>query len=116
MKNWDVLTQPLDAVNALSRELGVSLPTARVLFNRGLTEASQARFFLNQSLKDFPDPFLLKDMRVTIARIIQAIESKEKIVIYGDYDVDGTSATSMLMLFLSFSRAERLSEYPSLMR
>ncbi|OGQ06679.1 MAG: single-stranded-DNA-specific exonuclease RecJ [Deltaproteobacteria bacterium RIFCSPLOWO2_12_FULL_40_28] len=101
MKNWDVLTQPLDAVNALSRELGVSLPTARVLFNRGLTEASQARFFLNQSLKDFPDPFLLKDMRVTIARIIQAIESKEKIVIYGDYDVDGTSATSMLMLFFA---------------
>lgn len=101
MKNWSVLTQPTDAVNALSRELGVSLLTARVFFNRGLKVTDEANLFLNQGLKDLPDPFLLKDMDKAVARIIYAIESKEKIVIYGDYDVDGTSATSMLMLFFA---------------
>src|SRR5690606_27722132 len=61
--------------------------------------------FLNSTLDDLNDPFLLKDMNLAVKRIAKAIENKEKILIYGDYDVDGVTSTSVLYKFLKSQNA-----------
>ena len=95
-KRW-VQTQCDKAILArLARELRVSEVTATLLANRGITEPETAHKFLNPSIKDLHDPFTMADMRKAVARILQAIERKEKILIYGDYDVDGTTSTVIL--------------------
>ncbi len=86
--------------NSSLKELGVSPLTARILFNRGLTDMEGVRRFLFPSLADLPDPFLLKDMNKAVSRIAQAIRQRERITLFGDYDVDGTTATALLLLFL----------------
>jgi single-stranded-DNA-specific exonuclease len=83
-------------VDLLSRELGVSRTTARLLCIRDLSEPDAARRFLSPSLKDLHDPFLLVDMDVAVARILAAIAAKERITIHGDYDVDGVTSTVIL--------------------
>src|SRR5579862_3092147 len=88
---------------ALSADLGVSMPAARVLFARGFGEASAARRFLAPSTADLHDPFLLADMRAAAARLVSAIERKEPILLYGDYDVDGTSALVVLKKVLDLA-------------
>lgn len=88
-----------ETVDKLATEMGVSPLVARLLINRGVNSAEQAHSFLFDSLKDLPNPFLFKDMNRAVDRIIQAIHTKEGIVIYGDYDVDGTTSTSLLLLF-----------------
>ena len=81
-------------------ELGLSPLTTRVLLNRGITNTDQARRFLFPALSDLPDPFSMKDMEKAIGRISRAIREKERITLFGDYDVDGTTATALLLLFL----------------
>ena len=80
----------------LARALGLSAPAARVLWARGYRTEEQARRFLEPSIADLGDPALLKDMPAAVARLRQAIENKERILLYGDYDVDGTSAVVIL--------------------
>ncbi|MGE0435056.1 MAG: single-stranded-DNA-specific exonuclease RecJ [Planctomycetota bacterium] len=71
---------------------------ARLLVNRGVDTASGIREFLNPSLASLHDPYLLKGMEAAVQRIRQAIDNSEKIVVYGDFDVDGTVSTTLLML------------------
>ena len=73
---------------------------ARALSNRGIKTQEAARQFFSPSVEDLWDPFLMKDMDLAASRVQKAIESKERILVYGDYDVDGTSATALLVLFL----------------
>jgi single-stranded-DNA-specific exonuclease len=80
----------------LSRELGISEVAATLLANRGITEPETAYSFLYPKITDLHDPFLMRDMREAVARILRAVEHKEKILIYGDYDVDGTTSTVIL--------------------
>ena len=80
----------------LSRELGVSSVFAQVLLNRDITSAEQAQEFLFGDLSSCHDPFLLKDMDRAVARIKIAAEKGEKVLIYGDYDVDGVTSTALL--------------------
>jgi single-stranded-DNA-specific exonuclease len=80
----------------LSRELGVHVITASVLSSRGLTDPVSARRFLSPQLEHLHDPNLLTSMRQAVARLQTAIERKEKILIYGDYDVDGTVSVVIL--------------------
>jgi len=75
----------------LARELGLHFPAARVLWTRGYRSAAAAEHFLRPRLEDLHDPFLLRDMDRAVARLRQAIDRKEKILLYGDYDVDGTT-------------------------
>ena len=89
---WIVADTEPGRVAALSSALGISLPAARVLCARGFGDAAEARRFLAPSTADLHDPFLLADMRAAAARLAGAIERKEPILLYGDYDVDGTSA------------------------
>ena len=86
--------------DAFLKELGISPLTAQILLNRGICEIDQARHFLSPALADLPDPFLLKDIDKAVSRILRAILLKEKIILFGDYDVDGTTATALLLLFL----------------
>ena len=82
------------------RELGVSSLTYQILRNRGIATPEEARRFLHPTLSDLPDPLAMKDMEKAVRRIIQALRQGEKIHLFGDYDVDGTTAVAVLFLFL----------------
>ncbi len=89
-------------VNTLSNELGVELPVARLLVQRGITSFKEAKKFFRPELKDLHDPFLMKDMDLAVQRIQKAIEGDENILVYGDYDVDGTTSVALVSSFLKF--------------
>src|ERR1700704_235269 len=78
---------------------------SRVLWNRGLRDPSEVARFLNPHLEDLHDPMLLKDMDRAIDRLQRAIGSREKILLYGDYDVDGTSSVVILKKVLDLTGA-----------
>lgn len=99
MKQWQFKPVDQEKIQELSKQLNISPLVSQLLINRHITDPVQAHAFLFNSLKNLPDPFLLKDIKLAVERIIQAITKKEKIVIYGDYDVDGTTGTSLLLLF-----------------
>lgn len=82
---------------ALSNELNISPLVANLLVNRGIVTAETANHFLNKDAANFHDPFLLDSMDIAIARIEKAIESNEKILVYGDYDADGVSSTTVMV-------------------
>ncbi|MDP3730746.1 MAG: single-stranded-DNA-specific exonuclease RecJ [Candidatus Omnitrophota bacterium] len=86
--------------DSLSHDLNISKVTAQLLLNRGVDSAAGASAFLECSLSSCHDPFLLKDMDKAVSRIKRAISSHEKIIIYGDYDVDGMTSVALLYLCL----------------
>lgn len=85
----------------LSSELGLPPVIGKILINRGFSEPEEARNFLNPSLSDLSDPFMLKDMERGVDRVISALTNKEKIMIFGDYDVDGITSASLMYLVLT---------------
>ncbi|MBR4184707.1 MAG: single-stranded-DNA-specific exonuclease RecJ [Clostridia bacterium] len=93
-------------MRAIAEDLGVFLPTAQLLVNRGCTTPAEARSFLAKEEEQLHDPFLMKDMDRAVERIVAAIEGKERIVIYGDYDVDGVTSTTCLTLYLASRGAD----------
>ncbi len=97
---WSVLPVDSEAVARLSRDLNISPLLARLLVRRGIREPEGAHDFLHPSLSQLHDPFMMTDMRVAVERLRRAIERREKILIYGDYDVDGTMASVVLLAAL----------------
>jgi single-stranded-DNA-specific exonuclease len=97
---WVVLPVDLGAVERLSRQLNISPLVARLLVRRGLQEAEAAHHFLHPGTDQLHDPFLMADMSAAVERLRRAIAGKEKILIYGDYDVDGAMAVVVLMTAL----------------
>ncbi len=89
-----------DDVQRLANELGVPPALANMLVQRGIRTFDDAKKFFRPSLADLHDPFLMKDMDKAVARIEKAIRNKENILVYGDYDVDGTTAVALLYTFL----------------
>jgi single-stranded-DNA-specific exonuclease len=89
----------------IERELGVSPQIASVFVNRGMTDSREISSFLNPSLKDLTEPYLIRDMKKAAERLYTAIKKKEKICIYGDYDADGLCASAILYDFLSLHGA-----------
>ena len=89
-----------DNIKQLSSELGVDPVLAELLVQRGVRTFEQARSFFRPSLDDLHDPFLMTDMDKAVERVRQAVVSGEKILVYGDYDVDGTTAVSLVYSFL----------------
>ncbi len=87
-------------VREIASALNLRLPTAYLLFNRGCKTPEQARAFLSKETEQMHDPFDMADMEEAVPRILEAVETKEKIVIYGDYDVDGVTSVSSLYLYL----------------
>ena len=90
----------------LEKELNISSAAARMLVVRGIQTAEEARAFVRPSLDKLHDPFLMKDMDKAVERLHQAITQGEKILIYGDYDVDGTTAVALMYRFLEAIRRE----------
>ena len=103
---WNLCSADEPAVIDLSEAINVSLPVARALFNRGVQTYDEAKDYFRSSLLDLPSPFLLQHMQRAVDRILQAIRGHEKIMLYGDYDVDGTTGTALLLLFLKEQGAE----------
>ncbi len=96
------LKDPADSgkVERLATEVGIDRVLAELLVKRGVETFDQARSFFRPSLDDLHDPFLMKDMDLAVERLHNAIEAKEKILIYGDYDVDGTTAVALVYSFV----------------
>jgi len=95
-KYWEIKIPNLALQKELSQGLGIHPIIAQLLINRGVTTQHQADAFLHVDLSKLHDPFALKDMDVAIKRIYQAKENKERILVFGDYDVDGVTASAML--------------------
>lgn len=89
-----------DIAEELSASLNINRSLASILVQRGIHSFDQAKFFFRPSLDDLHDPFLMKDMDRAVDRLTEAIANEEKILIYGDYDVDGTTAVSLVYGFL----------------
>ncbi len=87
-------------VSALCRDLRISPLTARLLINRGYTDAASAELFLGNDERTWHDPYLLADMAPAVERTLRAVKDGERIVIYGDYDVDGVTSVTSLYLYL----------------
>lgn len=96
-KKWITATSDDYKLSRLTESLGLSPITAQVLVNRGIDSADEAKRFLAPSTEDLLDPFLLPDIEKAVDRLAKAIQDQELIFIYGDYDVDGVSATSLYL-------------------
>ena len=100
-KRWEVKPQGDPATVAeLSAALGVAPVLANLLVQRGIGNAEEAEHFFNPRLEELYDPFLMKDMECAVERIARAVEQKESIMVYGDYDVDGTTGVALVYSFL----------------
>ena len=101
MKRWQTLQPDNQLVQSLSAQLPCHPVTAAVLINRGITSARAAAAYLRTDLNQLNTPFGIKDIDAAVRRIAQAIDTREKIRIFGDYDVDGITATLVLYEFLT---------------
>ncbi|MEX6626581.1 single-stranded-DNA-specific exonuclease RecJ [Tenacibaculum salmonis] len=98
---WTLKKEPdLLKVNQLAKELSVEKTLAKILVQRNIDTFDKARKFFRPSLDDLHDPFLMKDMQIAVQRIEKAIANNENILVFGDYDVDGTTAVSLLSSYL----------------
>ncbi len=101
--NWNIRQlspEELAAAEQLSTDLDISPLAGRILAGRGLRTAAQARAYIRPSLDSLHDPFLMQDMGKAVDRLCDAVDANERIMIYGDYDVDGTTAVALMYSFL----------------
>jgi single-stranded-DNA-specific exonuclease len=98
---WELRQPERSTAARLSRQLGLHALTAKLLNNRSIYLLEDAQRFLKPSFKDLPPPDVLEDMDTATARIVRAVEHKENILVFGDYDVDGITATTLLYRFLN---------------
>jgi len=99
-KRWNILTADEQKVHFLQTELKIHPVLCKILVQRGIENFEQSRNFFRPSLDDLHSPWLMKDMEIAVERIIKAINRTEKILVFGDYDVDGTTAVANMFLFL----------------
>ena len=99
--NYRPITQEqAETSRALAQELGISPVLGQLLVQRGIIKAQDAKKFFRPQLPDLHDPFLMKDMDIAVERLNMAMGKKERILIYGDYDVDGTTAVALVYKFI----------------
>ncbi|GAB3005276.1 single-stranded-DNA-specific exonuclease RecJ [Niabella terrae] len=99
-KNWKEISPPQEWVTDLQESLKINRQLCQVLVNRGIRNYAQARDYFRPRLQELHDPWLMKDMEKAVGRIQEALRSGEKILIYGDYDVDGTTAVACMYQFI----------------
>lgn len=98
---WEVVKPAdRDLVRSIANQIKLPEIVAQILVNRGIASLPAAKLFFSGKTEDLYDPFLMNDMDVAVDRVISALQKQEKIIIHGDYDVDGITAVSMLYLFL----------------
>ncbi len=99
---WRLKPSPkAEVVQLLKKELGISKSLCELIAQRGINNYQEAKHFFLPKWEDLHNPFLMKDMDKAVERVLQAIDYQEKILIYGDYDVDGTTSVSLMTLFFS---------------
>ena len=94
-KRWHLIDADDRIVASLTEQLHISRLLATVLVNRGITTMKEGAYFLTEAAEDMHDPYQMNGMERAVTRIDQALADDENIVIYGDYDVDGMTATSL---------------------
>ena len=99
-KRWIIQKSDQKFVQKLAKDLGVNHIVAHLLVLRGIENFDDAKLFFRPELKHLHDPFLMKNMQDAVDRIEKAIANKEKVLVYGDYDVDGTTSVAMMYSFL----------------
>jgi len=100
-KRWNIKEQSAaDKVKELSAAIKVNYVIGNLLVQRGIEDYNQAKDFFRPALESLHDPFLMKDMKKAVKRIVDATQKREKILVYGDYDVDGTTAVSLVFTFI----------------
>ena len=109
-KEWKIYDVDEKKVEEISSKYNLNKLISTILANRNITTEEEIRLFLSPTRKDFHNPFLMTDMEKSVERIIKAIENKEKVTIYGDYDVDGITSITVLKSFLK-DRGLETSQY-----
>src|SRR6266480_566720 len=105
-KRWIVRGQDVEHAASLARTLGTSRVLASLLIARGCADEQSARAFLHPSYEQLHDPYLMLGLKQAVLRLLKAIDQGEPILIYGDYDVDGTTGTAVLLRALERALAE----------
>ena len=108
-KKWQYSENDKERAIQISEEFNISLLVAQIIANKKLSN-EKIKIFLEPTRHNFYDPFLLPDMEKAVDRILKAIKDKEEVLIYGDYDVDGITSTTVLMNFLE-ERGLKLKYY-----
>ncbi|MCF8342036.1 MAG: single-stranded-DNA-specific exonuclease RecJ [Chitinophagaceae bacterium] len=101
MKRWRLMEADDFKVQQLQKALGINSILCKILVQQKITNFEEAKRFFRPSLEELHDPFLMKDMEIAVQRIQKAITTKEKILIYGDYDVDGTTSVGCMYRFIA---------------
>lgn len=103
VKKWILNPQgDKEMILSISRQMGLSAVVSNLLVQRGVDTVDKVHKFFNPQLSDLYDPFLMKDMDKAVLRLEQAIRNNEKIMVYGDYDVDGTTAVALMYSFINY--------------
>lgn len=110
-KRWNILQFDEEKVNHLQDALGINRTLCKILVHRGIDTYDQARDFFRPTLDMLHDPWLMKDMDKAVSRIITAIHTKERILVFGDYDVDGTTAVACMYQFIREIYLDKLVEF-----
>ena len=105
-KKWEIREQDNELTEEIAKKYNLSEITAKILASKNLNDKELEKY-LNPTRADFYDPFLMPDMNLAIERIMEAIKNKEKIVVYGDYDADGITSTTILKRFHPFHQFYR---------
>ena len=100
-KRWKILTADTEKSESLQQLLKIHKALVNILVQRGIYTYDEAKNFFRPQLSDLHDPWLMKDMEKAVTRICQALEKNEKILVYGDYDVDGTTSVACMYRFIS---------------
>ncbi len=109
-KKWEFYEKDEESIKKIQDEFQISRILATIIYNKNLKTTKEIDVFLNPTRNDFHDPYLMPDMEVAVERIIKAIENQEKVIIYGDYDVDGITSITVLKKFLA-DRGLYVDEY-----
>lgn len=99
-KRWKILKADADKTTELQKALNINKALCGILVQRGITSFDEAKHFFRPQLTDLHSPWLMKDMEKAVARIITAFDNNEKILVYGDYDVDGTTSVACMYQFI----------------
>jgi single-stranded-DNA-specific exonuclease len=111
-KRWKIIEADKERIEALRQSLSISLPLCNILAQREIDTFEKAKAYFRPQLFQLHDPFLMKDMNKAVERILLAIENNQKILVFGDYDVDGTTSVATMYRFLKkIYREERIDFY-----
>lgn len=112
-KKWQIYETDEKQIDKIQKEYGLNKLLATILANRNLIKSEDIKLFLQPTRNDFYDPYLITDMEIAVKRILKALKNKEKVTIYGDYDVDGITSITVLKSFLQDIGLETATYIPN---